>query len=99
MHTLFAGGSQNLKTVSASLSPRFPVKGLFSTPPLRFLFLHPHPEVDSFEKSSVDWRKQETEITDTEEEDTKNRMKSHMEPAEGYKQIHGAEEPHESLQI
>lgn len=68
MHTLFAGGSQDLKR-----SPRFPVMGLLHTPPLRFLFLHPPPAVDSFEKSSVDWRKLETEITEMEEEeDTKN---------------------------
>lgn len=65
MHTLFPVGSQVLKR-----SPRFPVKELFLTPPLLFLFLHPLPEVDSFEKSSVDWRKQETEITEMEAEDT-----------------------------
>ena len=74
MHTLFAGRSQDLKR-----SPRFPVKGLLLTPPLHFLSLHPPPAVDSSEKSSVDWRKQEVEITEMEEEeDTKNWLKSHM---------------------
>lgn len=95
MHTLFAEGSQDLKR-----SPRFPVKGLFLTPPLHFLFLHPPPAGDSFEKSSVDWRKQETEITEREEEDTKNQLKSHMGKAcRRIQRIRRAEEPHGSLQI